>query len=200
MNGGKSMEEKEWYTVTQTATKTNIPSDTVRRYIRNHRGYLKIRKRSNSYQIHVNSLRIIHEIRRLYDEGLNVKDVDEQLANIHPVTVEVVDEKKQPRQTIDVALALHEMKTDFIQVIEAQQKELYAVKEELAATRQEIQELKTFEEKREHTINDLSHSMNELTEAMNEVKGHEWSTLTLNDVRKAMNEEKKSFWARLFKK
>lgn len=192
--------EWEWYTVTQTAEKTDIPPDTVRRYVRNHRGYLKTRKRGNSYQIHVDSLRIIHEIRRLYDTGMNTKDVDEQLENIHPMTIELVDEQKQTRQTIDVAQALHEMKTGFIQVIEAQQKELQAVKEELVATRQEIQEVRASEERRERTLNDLNNGMNELTKDMNEIKNHEWSTLSLDDVRKVMNEGKKSWWNKLFSK
>ena len=197
MNGGKTM-EWEWYTVTQTAEKTAIPSDTVRRYIRNHRSFIKSRKRSNSYQIHIDSLPIIHEIRRLYDTGMNSKDVDEQLAGIHPMTIEVVDEQKQTRQTIDVALALHEMKTGFMQVIEAQQKEIQAVKDELAAARQEIQDGITLSEQRERTLNELNNGMNELTKDMNEVKNREWSTLSLNDVRTVMNEEKKSWWSKLF--
>jgi|GEM_PF-2313416 len=192
--------EKEWYTVTQTAEKTDIPPDTVRRYVRNHRSYLKTRKRSNSYQIHINSLPIIHEIRRLYDTGMNAKDVDEQLAYVHPMTIELVDEQKQTRQTIDVALALHEMKTSFMQVIEAQQKELQSVKEELSVARQEIQEVKVSQEKRERTLNDLNNGINELTKDMNEVKNHEWSTLSLDDVRRIMNEEKKSWWSKLFSK
>lgn len=192
--------EKEWYTVTQTAEKTDIPPDTVRRYVRNHRSYLKTRKRSNSYQIHINSLPIIHEIRRLYDTGMNAKDVDEQLAYVHPMTIELVDEQKQTRQTIDVALALHEMKTSFMQVIEAQQKELQSVKEELSVARQEIQEVRVSQEKRERTLNDLNNGINELTKDMNEVKNHEWSTLSLDDVRRIMNEEKKSWWSKLFPK
>lgn len=192
--------EKEWYTVTQTAEKTDIPPDTVRRYVRNHRSYLKTRKRSNSYQIHINSLPIIHEIRRLYDTGMNAKDVDEQLAYVHPMTIELVDEQKQTRQTIDVALALHEMKTSFMQVIEAQQKELQSVKEELSVARQEIQEVRVSQEKRERTLNDLNNGINELTKDMNEVKNHEWSTLSLDDVRRIMNEEKKSWWSKLFSK
>ncbi|MFD4863646.1 hypothetical protein [Streptomyces atratus] len=169
----------EWFTVTQTAEKTDIPPDTVRRYVRNHRTYLKTRKRSNSYQIHRDSLRIVHEIRRLYDTGMSVKDVDEQLGNIHPMTIELVNEQKKTRQTVDVALALHEMKTGFMQVIEAQQKELRTAREELAAARQEI---------------------NELTKDVNEVKNRKWSTLSIDDVRKVMNEEKKSWWSKLFKK
>lgn len=192
--------EKEWYTVTQTAEKTDIPPDTVRRYVRNHRSYLKTRKRSNSYQIHINSLPIIHEIRRLYDTGMNAKDVDEQLAYVHPMTIELVDEQKQTRQTIDVALALHEMKTSFMQVIEAQQKELQSVKEELSVARQEIQEVRVSQEKRERTLNDLNNGINELTKDMNQVKNHEWSTLSLDDVRRIMNEEKKSWWSKLFSK
>lgn len=192
--------EKEWYTVTQTAERTDIPPDTVRRYVRNHRSYLKTRKRSNSYQIHINSLPIIHEIRRLYDTGMNTKDVDEQLAYVHPMTIELVDEQKQTRQTIDVALALHEMKTSFMQVIEAQQKELQSVKEELSVARQEIQEVRVSQEKRERTLNDLNNGINELTKDMNEVKNHEWSTLSLDDVRRIMNEEKKSWWSKLFSK
>ena len=192
--------EKEWYTVTQTAERTDIPPDTVRRYVRNHRSYLKTRKRSNSYQIHINSLPIIHEIRRLYDTGMNTKDVDEQLAYVHPMTIELVDEQKQTRQTIDVALALHEMKTSFMQVIEAQQKELQSVKEELSVARQEIQEVRVSQEKRERTLNDLNNGINELTKDINEVKNHEWSILSLDDVRKIMNKEKKSWWSKIFSK
>ncbi len=192
--------EKEWYTVTQTAEKTDIPPETVRRYVRNHRSYLKTRKRSNSYQIHINSLPIIHEIRRLYDTGMNAKDVDEQLAYVHPMTIELVDEQKQTRQTIDVALALHEMKTSFMQVIEAQQKELQSVKEELSVARQEIQEVRVSQEKRERTLNDLNNGINELTKDINEVKNHEWSILSLDDVRKIMNKEKKSWWSKIFSK
>lgn len=192
--------EKEWYTVTQTAEKTLIPSDTIRRYIRQHRSYLKTRKRGQGYQIHRDSLPIVHEIRRLYDEGMNSKDVDEQLSNVHPMTIEIVDKKKQTRQTIDVALALHEMRDGFMKVIEAQQKEIQAVKEELAVARQEIQEVRISEEQRERTLNDLNNGMNELVKDMNEVKTREWSTLSLDDVRKVMNEGKKPWWSKLFSK
>ncbi|MEY8754006.1 hypothetical protein AB9M93_05435 [Peribacillus frigoritolerans] len=45
---------------------------------------------------------------------MSVKDVDEQLGNIHPMTIELVNEQKQTRQTVDVALALQEMKTGFM--------------------------------------------------------------------------------------
>lgn len=200
VNGGKKV-ENEWYTITQTSEKTNIPPDTVRRYVRNHRGYLKTRKRGNGYQIHINSLKIIHEIRRLYDEGLNIRDVDEQLSFVHPMTIEVTDEQKQIRQTIDVASALHEMKAGFMQVIEVQQKELQKVKEELASARQEIQELKMSEEKREQTLNSLNDGINDLIESVNEVKNREWSTLTLDEVRELMYTEKKPrFFARFFSK
>ncbi|MCY8232000.1 hypothetical protein [Priestia endophytica] len=167
--------EKEWYTVTQTAENTNIPSDTVRRYIRQHRSYLKTRKRGHGYQIHINSLPIIHEIRRLYDEGMNVKDVDEQLSNVHPMTIELIDEHKQTRQTIDVALALHEMRESFIEVIEAQKKELQSVKEELAVARQEIQEVRKSDEQGKQTLNDLNNGINELMKDMNEKKKPWWS-------------------------
>lgn len=212
--------EKDWYTVTQTAEKTTIPADTVRRYVRSHRGFLKTRKRGNSYQIHINSIPIVHEIRRLYDEGMTAKDVDEQLANVHPFTIEVVDDSKQTRQTIDVALALHEMREGFMQAVSHLQEENMKLHKELAATKEMIESYKTVhkqemnvlkqtvndsytnaEEKREQEVKAMNNSMNELKESLNEVKEKEWSTLTLEQVRAAMNQtQPKGWFSRLFGK
>lgn len=219
VNGGEWM-KMEWYTITQTAEKTEIPADTVRRYVRSHRGYLKTRKRGNSYQIHLNSLSIVHEIRRLYDEGMNGKDVEEHLSGVHPLTIEVIDESKQTRQTIDVALALHEMREGFMEVVNRLQEDNTKLHKELATTQKVIKSYQTSheqgmnelkqtvnesytnaEEKREQEVNVMNNSMNELKESLNEVKKQEWSTLTMEEVREAINpSHQKGWFSRLFGK
>ncbi|WP_408008232.1 hypothetical protein ACJROX_26755 [Pseudalkalibacillus sp. A8] len=114
--------------------------------------------------------------------------MDERLANVHPFTIEVVDEVKQTRQTIDVALALDEMKEGLREAVSHLQEENRKPYNELASTKELLESYKNSHERGlkelKHTVNDslvnvekqrvkdvetINNSMNDMKEALNEV-------------------------------
>ncbi|MCJ7983641.1 MerR family transcriptional regulator [Priestia sp. OVL9] len=97
--------EVEWLTVATIEKQTGIPNATVRRYIRNHGHHLNIRKKGKSYLIANESIEIMEQIRKLYDDGKTLEQVEETLINTGtPMTVTVIEEDE--RMTVNVGEAL----------------------------------------------------------------------------------------------
>lgn len=97
--------EVEWLTVATIEKQTGIPNATVRRYIRNHGHHLNIRKKGKSYLIANESIEIMEQIRKLYDDGKTLEQVEEALINTGtPMTVTVIEEDE--RMTVNVGEAL----------------------------------------------------------------------------------------------
>lgn len=100
--------ENEWLTVLDIENQIKIPNATIRRYIRNHGHHLNIRKKGKSYFIASESISILLEIRKQYDEGKSLEEVEETLVQKgNPVTITVTAGDKQ--MTVNVGEALQAM-------------------------------------------------------------------------------------------
>lgn len=100
--------DNEWLTVLTVETQTKIPNATIRRYIRNHGHHLNIRKKGKSYLINSESISIILEIRKQYDDGKNHEQVEEALSQQgKPMIITVTADDKQ--MTVDIGEALQDM-------------------------------------------------------------------------------------------
>lgn len=101
--------EIKWLTVLDLEKQLNIPNATIRRYIRNHGHHLNIRKKAKSYFIASESISIILDIRKQYDDGKNQEQVEEAfIQKGSPVTI-TVDADDNP-MTVNVNETLQDMK------------------------------------------------------------------------------------------
>lgn len=102
-------ENYEWLTVLDIEKQLKIPNATIRRYIRNHGHHLNIRKKGKSYFIASDSISTFLEIRKQYDEGKSLEEVEATLVQKgNPVTITVTAGDKQ--MTVNVGEALQDMK------------------------------------------------------------------------------------------
>jgi DNA-binding transcriptional MerR regulator len=102
-------ENIEWLTVLAVEKQTNIPNATIRRYIRNHGHHLNIRKKGKSYFIASESIKIVLNIRKQYDDGKSLEQVEKALIQKgNPVTITVTEEDEQ--MTVNVGEALQDVK------------------------------------------------------------------------------------------
>lgn len=100
---------KEWQAVSDVEKMTGIPNGTIRRYIRQHGMYLKVRKKHKSYEIHEDSIEILKEIRTLYGEGKNVDQIDDILSEKgYSMTVTIKNDHEHV--TVDVGEVLSEIR------------------------------------------------------------------------------------------
>lgn len=101
--------DNEWLTVLAVEKQTEIPNATIRRYIRNHGHHLNIRKKGKSYTIAPESIPIVLNIRKQYDDGKSLEQVEETLFQTgNPVTITVNADDKL--MTVNVGEALQDMK------------------------------------------------------------------------------------------
>lgn len=99
----------EWLNVLAIEKQTKIPNATIRRYIRNHGHHLNIRKKGKSYFIASESIPIVLNIRKQYDDGKSLEQVEEALLQTgKPVIITVNVDDKQV--TVNVGEALQDMK------------------------------------------------------------------------------------------
>lgn len=84
------MGEQQWLDVSDAAKKTNIPAETVRRYIRDHGVHLKIKKSGKYYYVHNEAIDVIKQIRQLYSDGKKKNEIEEALSTAGiPMTITV---------------------------------------------------------------------------------------------------------------
>lgn len=101
--------DNEWLTVLAVEKQTEIPNATIRRYIRNHGHHLNIRKKGKSYTIAPESIPIVLDIRKQYDDGKSLEQVEEILFQTgNPVTITVNADNKL--MTVNVGEALQDIK------------------------------------------------------------------------------------------
>lgn len=101
--------EKQWFSVVEVESQTGIPNQTIRRYINNHGVYLNPKKRGKGYFLSEESIKVIQEIRKLYENGLTAQLVNDTLQERNiPMTI-TVSEGKQA-MNIQVGEALNSMK------------------------------------------------------------------------------------------
>ncbi|WP_042349264.1 hypothetical protein [Bacillus massiliigorillae] len=65
---------------------TNIPSSTIRRYVRNHREYIDSKRKGNLHFIYESAIPVLEKIRLHYEEGKNHAEITDILKS------DVVDE------------------------------------------------------------------------------------------------------------
>jgi molybdopterin converting factor small subunit len=98
----------EWLTVLAVEKQTKIPNATIRRYIRNHGHHLNVQKKGKSYLIASESIQIVLNIRKQYDDGMNLDQVEEALLQTgNPVTITVNADGQQ--MTVNVGEALQDI-------------------------------------------------------------------------------------------
>ncbi|MFB4166142.1 hypothetical protein ACE1TI_20705 [Alteribacillus sp. JSM 102045] len=194
--------QKEWLSSQEVSKRTDIPLNTVNRYLRIHGHYLKFKKQGNSYRTHRESLPILSEIRRLYHENYSRDEVDEELAHISVMTIDVVDEQTKSRQSVDVATALHEMRAAFMESINEMNSKLESVQQELSETKEENIRLRSKLTDLNEITTSTSHevaatrkelesvhtSMETVTNKVNSMNDREWSTLSIEDVRQVIQD------------
>lgn len=109
--------EKEWFTVAEIEKETNIPHQTIRRYIKVHGHHFVLKKKHKSYFISEKSIKVILNIRNMYSEGKTSEQVEEYLANSGiPVIIDVKSEDEQV--SINFPEVLLELKSDMSSVNE----------------------------------------------------------------------------------
>lgn len=99
--GGGRMTDKEWLTVAELSKKVGVPAETARRYIRNFKEYLKLRKDGKRYLIHKDCSKVIEKIRGLYSDGLTNKEIEEALSD-SGVTMTITVKESHERMTDSV--------------------------------------------------------------------------------------------------
>lgn len=101
----------EWYTVADMSKKTNIPQQTLRRYMQQHKHLLRIRKEHRSYQLHQECAEILKKIREAYKSGKTQDEIDKLITNSGiPMTIDVVDESSGEQISVSATEALEEIK------------------------------------------------------------------------------------------
>lgn len=101
-----SSSPKEWLTVNEIETKTGIPNNTLRRYIRQHGEFITHKKDGKSYLISNESIDVINHIRELYQENnLTVQQVRETL-DTSKFTKTITQNHEQEFMTINEKLEI----------------------------------------------------------------------------------------------
>jgi len=119
----------EWLTVLDVEKQIKIPNATIRRYIRNHGHHLNIRKKGKSYFIDSESIPIVLNIRKQYDEGKSQEQVEETFVqNGSPVTITVTADDQQVTVNVgevlqDMKKAMHEQNKVIQSMVEQMQKQ-----------------------------------------------------------------------------
>ncbi|GIO25348.1 DUF3967 domain-containing protein [Oceanobacillus sp. J11TS1] len=105
--------EKEWFTVAEMEKETNIPHQTIRRYIKVHGHHLHLKKQHKSFFINYSSIDVILKIRKMYSDGKTSESVDEILANSNiPMTIDL--EKDNEQVSIHVPNMLQELNNNIV--------------------------------------------------------------------------------------
>lgn len=103
------MSDTKFIGVHEASEYTNIPSETLKRYLLNHEPFLNFKKEGRRYKIAVESLEILKKIREWYSEGLMKEDVNERLSEEGvPVTITV--HESEEKRLVSVNEELEEMK------------------------------------------------------------------------------------------
>ena len=167
----------DWLTVGEVSKQLAIPQETVRRYLNRHSRYLKVKKGSKSYQIAVESVKVLENIRRLYLDGKLSEEVDQELVargqasmitisqknddNMSSVQLSALDDKLSMIATMLMSIdeRLKEQE-NFKQVVSSDlayvRKEIMSVHSEMAAAAE------TFSNSILEVKTDLSNSQSEL--------------------------------------
>ncbi len=129
----------EWLSIEDLVQETGIPDRTIRRYLRQYSQYLPVKRNNRSYLLHSSGTVQLIRIRDLYANGSTKEAILRQLCDATPPALTQVAE--QPLEQVLVRLN-HQVATAFDQFShrqEALQLEIGAMRDELAATRRQLQ-------------------------------------------------------------
>lgn len=135
--------DAEWMTVSEAAEKLQIPNDSLRRYLRIHGDWLKIRKDGRSYRIHSECLDLLRKIREAYEDNRSSDDINEILSQTQPITVQVTDERTHERKLMSIDQAL-----------QAQTKALAVYERQMANLTEEVKQLRMDLKQRDQAMED----------------------------------------------
>lgn len=83
---------ENWLSIKEVEEQTDIPHQTIRRYLDRHGYHLKLKKKHKSILVHKTSIETIQKIRSWYSDNKNAEQVDELLVNNGiPMTIEYND-------------------------------------------------------------------------------------------------------------
>jgi hypothetical protein len=158
----------DWLTVAEMEKETNIPHQTIRRYIKAHGHHLILKKKHKSYSISNKSIKVILQIRNMYSDGKTSEQVDEQLANSGiPMTISI--EKDHEQVNINFPDTLLEIKNNMEKLqdrLEAQDDFNRLLIDKLAEQQEQIEKQQNYIlEKLAKRDEALLHSMREILEA-----------------------------------
>lgn len=125
MNEGMNIMNRlnEWFSISDVSEKVAIPPETVRRYVRHYREYLKIRRgERNAYLVHASSLNTIKKIRHLMEQGNQHEQVKSILEKIEEGKVQSNSEEMNEQKVNE--LQLNKTMLNEIRLLAEQNKEL----------------------------------------------------------------------------
>jgi DNA-binding transcriptional MerR regulator len=129
----------EWLSIEDLAQETGIPDRTIRRYLRQYSQYLPVKRNNRSYLLHTTGIAQLARIRDLYANGNTEEAILQKLGDT--ATQALTQVAEQPLEQVLVRLN-HQVATAFDQFShrqEALQVEIGAMRDELAATRRQLQ-------------------------------------------------------------
>jgi len=172
----------EWFTVAQASKEVDIPTETVRRYIRQYGNYLMINRGSKrSYLVHETSLDTLKKIRYLLDQGNQREQVEEVLQRTETLTVHVDDEEMN-----DYLMTLPQLHRETAKHMQQLTEQVERQSDVINKFGERLEQQQEYIDKRlEERDEALMHVMNEVMESNKQIA-------TSKEV------EKKGFWSRLF--
>lgn len=174
----------EWFTVAQASKEVDIPTETVRRYIRQYGDYLMINRGSKrSYLIHENSLDTLKKIRYLLDQGNQREQVEEVLQRTETLTVQADDEEMN-----DYLMTLPQLHRETAKHIQQLSEQVERQNDLINQFGDRLNQQQEYIDKRlEERDKALMQVMNEVMESNKQIAAAE-------------QQKKKGFFARLFNK
>ena len=172
----------EWRTITQVAEDTDIPSETVRRYVRQYGDFL-ITKRGQrrAYLVNSNSIDTIQKIRYLLEQGHQKEQIDEILQQTEAINVQTNDKEMN-----DYMLTLPQLHRQMSNEInELGKQNLYQLKE--------LEEMNKRNEQLIHAVRELTELLKEQEKKSNERDEQ------MKEIQSKLD-NKAGFFSRLFKK
>jgi len=99
------MNQDEWLSVIAIEKQTGIPNPTIRRYINNHGHHLNVSKKGKGYLVALDSIPVMLEIRKLYDEGKTMEQVNDTFAKRDiPMIITMSESNKEVSVNVSEAL------------------------------------------------------------------------------------------------
>lgn len=196
-----------WLTVSEVSERTDIPPETVRRYLTRHSLHLQSKKGHKSYQIAESCIPVLIQIRTLYAEGKQADEVETALARSGRPTIVSVNEYGESVNVnvveslaaLDVKLnAIASMLMNVDERLKLSEQDRAAVKEDIQAIRQDFITVHGEFSAAQEKLTNVSDSVTEMRKHQEQADaqlGLIGETLTRMETHKAP-----SLWRRIFGK